>query len=388
MTAARVVLVSRRFWPQVGGAERNMANLAQSLAARGVRVTILTARWLSSWPAEITVGGVPVVRLPSTEHQGLGTLRYMAALRRWLRQHAGQYDLVYVSMLRHDAAAALWAVDKRVPVVLRAEWSGQSGDCQWQRTERWGWLIRRLCRQAAALVAPSDDIHRELVEAGYPPHRIHDLPNGVALAPERSPGSRGLARQALADAHPSLFVPPAAPLALYTGGLHPSKGLDRLLIAWKGVIARWPTARLWIAGEGPQQHSLETQINAMGLHGRALLVGSFDNVDELLAAADLFVLPSLEEGMSLALLEAMAAGLPVVATKIPANRRLVEDGRHGLLVPPEDPVPLTEAISRLLADPDLGARLGAAARHRAGTDFSLDTMIDRHLALFEQLTSR
>lgn len=388
MTTARVVLVTRRFWPQVGGAERNMANLAQSLAARNVRVTILTARWLSTWPAEITVRGVHVVRLPQPERRVLGTLFYMAALSRWLRRHAGQYDLVYVSMLKHDAAAALWAVGNRVPVVLRAEGAGQSGDCQWQRADRWGWLIRRRCRRAAAIVAPSEAIHRELLEAGYAPDRIHELPNGVALPLPRTPGARGAARQALAEAHPSLFVPPAAPLALYTGRLHPSKGLDRLLAAWKGVIARWPTARLWIAGEGPHQHALETQINSMGLHGRALLVGAFDCVDDLLAAADLFVLPSLEEGMSLALLEAMAAALPVVATDIPGNRKLVEDGREGLLVPLDGPEPLAEAMARLLADPDLGVRLGSTARHRVATEFSLWAMVDRHLTLFEQLISR
>jgi glycosyltransferase involved in cell wall biosynthesis len=365
-----------------------MANLARSLAARGAQVTILTARWVSTWPAEITVGGVHVVRLPQPEHRVLGTARYMLELGRWLRRHEGEYDLVYVSMLKHDAAATLWAVGKRVPVVVRAEGAGLSGDCHWQRTDRWGWLIRRACRRASALVAPSQTIFRELIDAGYPPDRIHELPNGVFVPPPRSPGERGIARAALAEAHPSLFVPPAAPLALYTGRLHPAKGLDCLLAAWKAVVARWPTARLWIAGEGPHQAALESQINAMGLHGRAVLVGAFDFVDDLLAASDVFVLPSFEEGMSLALLEAMAAGLPVVATDIAGNRRLVEDGREGLLVPPDNASALADALCRILADPDLGVGLAAAACRRVETDFSLTKMVDHHVALFEQVKRR
>ena len=385
MTAERVVLVTRRFWPLVGGAERNMVNLAQSLVARGAQVTILTARWVSGWPAEITLGGAHVVRLPQPERRVFGTARYMLELARWLRRHQGEYDLVYVSMLKHDAAAALWAVGKRVPVVVRAEGAGLSGDCQWQREDRWGWLIRRQCRRAAAFVAPSQTIFEELVEAGYPLDRIHEVPNGVLLPPPRSPGERGAARTALTEAHPSLFVPPAAPLALYTGRLHAAKGLDCLLAAWKTVLTRWPTARLWIAGEGPHQPTLAAQINAMGLHGRAVLVGTFDFVDDLLAAADLFVLPSFEEGMSLALLEAMAAGLPVVATDIAGNRRLVDDGREGLLVPPDNAPALSDALCRVLADRDLGARLGDAGRRRVGADFSLSTMVDRHVKLFEQI---
>ena len=117
--SARLVLVTRRFWPLVGGAETVMANLAAELAARGVGVTLLTARWQNDWPAELTYRGEPVVRVPNPALRGWGTWRYMKAIDRWLRENRDSYDLVYVSMLKHDAYAALGAVAGSGPVVLR-----------------------------------------------------------------------------------------------------------------------------------------------------------------------------------------------------------------------------------------------------------------------------
>jgi glycosyltransferase involved in cell wall biosynthesis len=362
-----------------------MARLATGLAARGCAVTVLTARWEERWPAEIRYGGVPVVRLINPPQRGWGTLRYMLALRAWLRQHAGDFDLVYVSMLKHDAHAVLGTVGLRAPVVLRAEGAGENGDCQWQRAARFGRCIQRRCRQASCLVAPGAAIEQELLAAGYPPQRICCIPNGVAIPPPRTAAARAAARDALVEANPGLLLPLDAPLALYTGRLHKDKGLAHLIRAWKMLASRWPTARLWIAGEGPQHRELARQIDELDLQGRVLLAGVFDEIDELLSAADLFVLPSYEEGMSLALLEAMAAGLPVVAGDIPGNRPLVTDGEQGLLVPPRDAEALAAAIHRMWNEAELAARLGTAARDRASARFSLDRTLDQHLALFESL---
>jgi len=160
-----------------------------------------------------------------------------------------------------------------------------------------------------------------------------------------------------------------------------------LVSAWGSVVARWPNARLWLVGEGPFQEELEAQIAACNLREKVVLAGVFDSVDELLAAADLFVLPSWEEGMSLALLEAMAAGLPIVATDIPGNRDLVSDGLSALLVPARDPRRLAQPIHRLLDTPELGTLLGDAAREVAAARFSLARMADQHLELFERLVA-
>jgi glycosyltransferase involved in cell wall biosynthesis len=381
----RLVLVTRRFWPLVGGAERIMASLAVELAARGIPVTLLTARWQSQWPAELSYRGVPVLRLTNPPQRFWGTLKYMRALARWLGDNSSRYDLVYVSMLKHDAYAALRAIGGRLPVVLRAEGAGSSGDCRWQAEAHFGRRIRRQCQKADALVAPSLAIQEELLAAGYSSSRIHYMPNGVPIPAACSPERRLAARASLAAASPLLHLVASSPLAVYTGRLDRAKGLDTLLDAWQMLLARRPEAHLWLVGEGPYRKTLEEQIESRGLFGRVVLAGVFDSVEELLAAADLFVFPSQEEGMSLALLEAMAAGLPVVASDIPGNRPLIVHGQHGLLVPRDNPEALAAAMRHVLQEPRWAAGLGAAARDRVSRDYSRAKMVDAHLALFESL---
>lgn len=382
MNPLRLVFVTRRFWPLVGGTEKVMANLAVEMAKRGCQVTILTAKWRISWPERITFHELPVVRLPPPDQRGWKTFRYVRGLARWLRQNAGRYQLVYVSGLKQEAYGAVRAVGGRVAVVLRAERAGRWGDCLWQLEARCGRRIKHRCMEAAAFLGPSRAIERELQAGGYPRARIHYLPNGVPIPPPRSPTTRAAARAVLREADPGLEMPQGAPLALYTGRFQPGMGLRYVLAAWRPIVARWPHARLWLAGDGPDRVTLGRQIEALGLADRVRLIGVFDTVDELLAAANLFVLPSLEGDLGLSLLEAMAAGLPIVAGQTAANREVVSDGREGLLVPADHPGALSAAIARLLEQPDLAARLGTAARERATAEFSLAKMADAHIALF------
>ena len=388
MKQPRVVLITRRFWPLVGGAEMIMGRLAAELHRRGLSTVLLTAHWQPDWPREIEHHGVRVIRLANPSRRIWGTARYMRALAGWLRSHRDSFDLVYVSMLKHDAYAAVGEGRRgRFPVVLRAEGAGLSGDCHWQLDARCGLRIKRRCLSADAFVAPSPAIERELIAAGYPRSRIHYLPNGVTIPPPRDADARLEARAALAEIDPALWLDADALLAVYTGRLHDMKGLEHLIAAWPEVLRRRPKARLWLVGEGSFRQQLAELIGNLGLSGRVLLTGAFDDVEDFLVAADAFVLPSLEEGMSLALLEAMARGLPVVATRIPANEVLVADGRNGRLVPARDPAAIASALLALWDNPEEAARWGQEARRRVSDEFSLDRMADEHLKLFERLLS-
>lgn len=386
MTLPRVVIITRRFWPLVGGAEIMAARLASGLHARGAPTTILTARWQRDWPAEIEHHGVRVVRLPNPQTRCWGTWRYMQALAHWLRTNRSRFDLAYVSMLKHDAYAAVTAArTAQFPVVLRAEGAGLTGDCHWQLDATCGARIKRRCQRAEAFVAPSPAIERELIVSGYARARIHYLPNGVAIPDARDAASRARVRADLAEADASLAIGEEAPLAVYTGRLHAMKGLDFLIRAWPKVLERIPNARLWLVGDGPYRAELNDLIGQLGLWGFVYLAGPFDDVEEFLRAADVFVLPSLEEGMSLALLEAMAMGLPVIASAIPANEAIVEQGVTGWLAPPRDSDQLAALMLEAFEHRDQARRLGQAARESVTQRYLLDKMVDAHLDLFARL---
>jgi glycosyltransferase involved in cell wall biosynthesis len=384
----RLVMVTRRFWPLSGAAEQTLARLTVGLAERQCRSTILTARWQPRWPTEISWNGLPVVRLSPPPEGRWPTWRYGRAVARWLREHREEFDLVYVWRLEHEAAAAVRALLPKLPrpVVLRAQRSGRQGDCFRQIESPGGRKLKGVCLRASALVAPTPAIRRELEAAGYPRRRIREIPLGAAALPPRTAEARAAARGLLAEAHAALRLAPWDQLAVSTVRLAAGRGWKHLVAAWPAVIRRWPHARLWLAGEAPDRAAAEQQIESLALGGQVLLAGVFDELDVLLAAADLAVVPALE-GAPLALLEAMAAGLPTVATDVGDHRHLAGDAREALLVPPADAAALATAVARILGDPGLAARLSQAAQTRATRDFSLATMVERHLALFDSLTS-
>jgi glycosyltransferase involved in cell wall biosynthesis len=384
VSVIRPVFLTRRFWPRMDGAARTLADLAAALNARGGEATVLTVLEHPHWPAPIQCRGVPVARLPKPTPGRLGEFCYARRIARWLRDHADRYNLVYVSGLRRDARTAIEAVGRRVPVVLRAERAGWNGDCLWQTEARGGWGIRDSCAKAAALVAPSRQTHQELL-AGFPRNQIQLIPHGVPPRPKRTSQTKRIARAMLTESHPALDVPAWTPLAVYTGRLHRRKDLARLVAAWRPVVDRWPDARLWLAGEGPERTALLEQIEARRLSDRVFLVGMFDHVDTLLDAADLFVLPSPDEDMSVSLLEAMAAGLPVVACDIPGNRDVAIDGRHGILTPPGAAAALSAALLRLIDHPELAADMGEAAQDHVNKHFPLAKTVEAHITLFETL---
>ena len=171
------------------------------------------------------------------------------------------------------------------------------------------------------------------------------------------------------------------PIVLTVARLDKQKGHSYLLTA----AALVPDAMFVLAGEGPERPMLEAQARVLGLNNRVIFLGYRDDVSDLLASCDLFVLPSLFEGLPLSVLEAMAAGKPVVATAIGGTDEAVVHGETGLLVPPADPATLARAIRTALSDPGLSQRLGAAGRARVHHEFSAETMVRRITEIYDEL---
>ena len=167
--------------------------------------------------------------------------------------------------------------------------------------------------------------------------------------------------------------------------LDPVKGLTHLIRAFAATHSEFPELRLEIAGEGPERGPLEAQARALGLAGCINFLGWQDDLAPVLSRWQIFVLPSLEEGFGIAALEAMAAGLPVVATAAGGLPELVEHGRTGWLVPPGDSAALANRLRELVADPELGARMGAAAVVRARGCFSANRLAAAVSGIYDAL---
>lgn len=391
----KLALVTRRYPPLIGGAEKVLSYLASALAAEGVDVTVLTSQAPGrNLPAreEVSIarGRLTIERLATSRLRFVGTWLYMRNLANWFARNS--VDLAYVSMLKHDAYVAV-TCGRRLgfPVVLRPEGAGATGDIAWQSWGNFGRKIGRRCRQADAFVAISRAIEDELREswrsgtmrsdatvegAGCEANgaRIESIPNGVPVPPvawQRRPEWR------------------SGPRAAFVGRLAPEKGLDTLLDAWPAVRAAHPAARLILIGEGPERPSLEARARKLGLSvgpGQAVeLPGVAADPSAALREVDLFVLPSREEGMSIALLEAMALGVPLVASAIPGNRRIVSDFKHGRLAPPDDPGALARVINEQWAAFDRAFHMSRAARSRVEQEFSIRSVARRHLKLFAEL---
>jgi glycosyltransferase involved in cell wall biosynthesis len=403
----KLALVTRRFPPLIGGAEKVLSYLASALAAQGADVTVLTSRMPGMrLPAheDLAVGSekqgtsktvaargrLAIVRLETSRIRFWGTWRYMSNLATWFGENP--VDLAYVSMLKHDAYAVIGAGERLgFPVVLRPEGAGATGDIAWQSWGNFGRAIGRRCRRASAFVSISKAIEQELrdsyqagtmrplrskstAHAKEDSPRIVAIPNGVPVpdvAWQRRPDWR------------------RAPRAVFVGRLAPEKGLDVLVTAWPLVRARYPEARLALIGEGPQRPALEEMVKNLGMGlGPGLAVdisGAVPEPSELLRGADLFIIPSREEGMSISLLEAMALGIPLVASSIAGNRRLVSDFKHGRLAPPDDPQALANVIVDQWDNFDRAFHMSRAARSRVEQEFSIHTIARKHLALFEEI---
>lgn len=374
-----ILIVTQRFRPLIGGAESVLEQFAVECVRQGHAVTVLAAQYQPDWPKTEAISGVRLVRLPLPPTRWLGTARYMAALRSWLRRSGHEFAVCYVSMLKHAAAVAVGARNRcGFPVILRPEGAGPTGDIHWQRRALGRSVIAARCRNADAIVALSPAIRSELEAAGYASGRIREIANGVAIPPIATPQERLSVRH-------KLGIAPNEAIVLFLGRLSPEKGIAELVSAWAQVELVEPNARLMVLGGGPEESRVRQSSRSCD---RITWVGPSTDAQSHLIAADLFVLPSHEEGMSVALLEAMAHARPIVATDISGNRRVLTADEHAVLVAPGIAPVLAEAIVELLRDRVRANRLGSAARRRVESEFSVERMVADHLRLFQQLIDR
>jgi len=240
-------------------------------------------------------------------------------------------------------------------------------------------LGRFVTRRARAVVAVSDDIARGLIDGRWASRsRVHTVLNGVDLQQFRPSRDRAAARARIG-------LPLNVPVVGTVARLSPEKDQSTLLYAFAALSRDLPAARLLLVGDGALREDLGRLATTLGIQDRTLFAGERKDIAELLEAMDVFCLPSLTEGTSLTLLEAMACGLPVVATAVGGTPEVVADDRSGLLVPAGEPLAVAQALLRVLQHPDLGDRMGGAGRSIVSTRYSLRAMVERYSELYERI---
>lgn len=372
----RIGVVTEHYWPEVGGAEVMLRRLAEQWADFGCQVTILTRHWLPETPAVETDGRIEVQRLPLLKVRFLGTLQFVFQLRGWLSQHRRDVDVVYVSMLKHAAwACTRYGSRWQIPIVLRAEGAGATGDVQWQQTALGGRRIAKVCKRAPAVVAPAAVVKEELLAAGYDADRIDWIPNGVPVPSRAWTADQTSARRR------SLGIPDRSTLC-YVGRLHPMKGVQDLIAALAEMTAD-QRPQLLVVGDGPAFDDLNRMVQNWNLTGDVRFQGQVADVEPWLRASELFVLPSYQEGLSVSLLEAAILGMPLLAGDIPANQGILDDDFLPL-TPIRQPKMLAKSILRQLERLAAGGIDLDRQRRQAIARFSIAAVAKQHLELFDR----
>jgi len=348
-----------------GGQELRIIVESEGMLARGHEVCIV-APPESRIFAETSRRGIPSRAAPIARKG----LRGLWALRRVLSERWADVVNTHSSTDSWLAALALLTLS-RAPRLVRTR--HVSTPIPGHALNRW------LYRSAAAHIVTTGERLREQVmrETGLDAVRVSSVPTGIDLA-RFAPGDRAKAR---------------AQLSLPAGAF--IVGIVATLRSWKGhrylvdAVAGMPDAMLVMVGGGPGADNLRAQVKGLGIESRVRMPGNQDDVVPWMHAADVFALPSYaNEGVPQALMQAMACALPVVTTPVGSIEEIVTNGVTGLLVPPEDPVRLREALAGLVAHPARREELGQAARRAALERFGEGRMVDRMLEVFRAVASR
>jgi glycosyltransferase involved in cell wall biosynthesis len=383
MTRPRVLLAITK--SELGGAQRYVEQLVRLLPGHGFEPEVACGGngWLVDRASET---GAKVIQIQSLSlartFQGISELWALRELERVVRE--GKYDIVHGNSTRAGFLARLAARRGHVPVVIFSAhgfffeepmtgWRRAAYIVAERMAARWsdaiimsseigrsGALRMRLCPAEKLIKIPYglDEVERHrLCQNPYQPDRRSVTPGTVST-----------------------------PLVGTVAGLYPAKGLDYLVGAMADIRKEIPTARLVIVGDGPERKRLEALIQATGLHESVSLLGKVADAWGVLMGVDVFVVPSVKEGLPYAILEAMAAGLPIVATRVGGIPEVLADRRSALLVPPADSRALGQAICDLLRDPSLAAALAGEARRTFQRErLTAEAMVEATAALYRRL---
>lgn len=389
-------MLTSQFLPEVfGGAEQQCLRLSKALAERGVAPHILTSRCDPNTPETETIDGIPVTRLLTRTPPQMGgantgsTIRWMHDLRRWFDARKGEIDLIHC----HQAKVNAWAGVRNarrlgVPSLVKLGSAGPNLDFYSLEKKKylWGkWAAKEVATGMDRVIGISDEMEQDLRNYGIEDARRVKIPNGVE-PPDWASASRDTPEQLRlrAEIRAGLGLSDTDTMLLFVGRMETQKNVDTLLRAYAPVANR---AQLVLLGDGDLLPAHQTLARELGILDRCHFQGRVDTVSAYQAATDFYVLPAIAEGMSNALLEAMAAGSVPVVSKVSGNTDLVTDGETGIMYsPPRDAEALTAALTRAFdMTPDTRRAISDAAYHKIRDHFSIDAVADQYIDLYKSI---
>jgi len=361
----------------IGGTETQAVELALRLPSERYQVTL--GCLLAEGPLRERLKGSAVEVQQFHPRGGLdspGGVYQLARLTACLRRE--RYDIVHT----HDLWSNLMGVPAArlagVPAIVSSR--RDLGHLEWYQGKKRHWL-RRIQNLSHIVLANATPIRDALIaEDGFAPEKLRVIHNGVDTAKfERAQRDRD--RLFPGSQHQTLVV--------VVGNMHTDvKGHPWLIDAAPMVLREFPQTRFVFAGDGAARPTLEAQVAKLGWQSHFMFLGPRGDIPDILASCDIGVLPSRAEGLSNAVLEYMAAGLPTIASRVGGNIELVEDGVTGILIPPEDSTAIAEALLRLLRDPGLSRQMAEKGQRVAVEKYSFERLIREVDAMYTQLLRR
>ena len=382
-TIRSVLMLSQTFYPDIGGAEKQALELSRALAGRGVKVTVLT-RQPGGLLAEEDLGGVIVKRLSVFGPRAVDSALFMVKSFFWLLLHAGEYEAVHVHLASSPAVAAVLAgrlTGRKTLIKL----GGGRGVDEITRSQKslLGRLKLAFFRAARPeLLVMNGDVYDWLkTSEEFSGLRLRQFRNGVDTGRYTPPlyNEKINAKTAVGLDNALLF--------LFVGRLSPEKRLKEFLEAWAEIFSEdspAPKTRLLIVGGGPEEAALKRAVADLGLAATVALAGSKDDLLPYYRAADVFVLPSISEGLSNSMLEAMSCGVAVMASRVGGARDAVVPGVSGALFDPLNKVELKACLRAFVADRTLALKMGEQARKTAVEKYSMARVTDELMAIYSE----
>lgn len=351
----------------IGGGEMKVLELVQRLDKDRYNITVCSVGQGGPLEAEFRKA---VPRVEIFEKKFSFDISLVKKVAQLMREQ--QIDLLQSTLFYADVIGAYAAALAKVPVVI--SWEAVTGPFRWYHS----WAYQLAMQKIDRVVAVSEDIRQRVIrERRLSPDKVVTIHYGVDLS-RFAPQEPRLQRTAIGVSDGHLVLGTVARFD------HP-KGHKYLIAAAPAIVQRFPNARFVLVGDGPLRQQVEQQIEALGVRDHFVLLGFRRDITQLLGLFDLFILPSLSEGLPNAVLEAMACSNPVVATAVNGVVEVVEHEKTGLLIPPADPERLATAVIELLSSPERLKQMGRNGRERVAKFFSVEQQISKFEMLYQSL---